>query len=357
MVKYCPKCGNASYDSAPKCGNCGYDFTKSTNKKESVKQSSFKDQIMGSFKDLSDSKNGKKEEPKSSNFNKPSFNIKKFDLSGYDLSQDNIKKEEPKNIHPDSYFMSDKEKYERFKASKDQEVSYTTVKNTQKEVKKTQKPKSVKTKVPEEPDVFKDIKDVFKSNNEPKKDSSLNFLNKISRRNIAIFVIVIALLAIIIAAVGSTMFTSEETHMGPGNYSSDKVSFSYPTSWSQYNSTSGDSDQGEVAFRTPDKTVIGFSCINNSDITLNDVKNSINQTAKSLDGKIISVNNITIDGVNATDISINTTGHGYSRYISVIHDDTYYNWVINNGKSDNPYLNATNTSAINKMINSIHFTD
>ena len=62
MVKYCPKCGNASYDSAPKCGNCGYDFTKSTNKKESVKQSSFKDQIMGSFKDLSDSKNGKKEE-------------------------------------------------------------------------------------------------------------------------------------------------------------------------------------------------------------------------------------------------------------------------------------------------------
>ena len=36
-----------------------------------------------------------KEEPKSSNFNKPSFNIKKFDLSGYDLSQDNIK-EEPK---------------------------------------------------------------------------------------------------------------------------------------------------------------------------------------------------------------------------------------------------------------------
>jgi ribosomal protein L37E len=404
LVKYCPRCGNASYDSAPKCGNCGYNFAQESTKEESKKQYSIKNQLLSSIKDLGDSTNGKAEKSKPANINKPSFNFKKPDFSSIKLNQPLSKKEELQQKDP--IYLTDKEKYELFKSSQDSNIGYkateadfTEIKQISREpiretvfkeivtketiveesdvkepiIKKPiieetkvkepiiKKPIINKTKVKKdetkEPDVLYDIKNVLK--NEDKKEdskSSLDFLNKVSRRNIAIFVIIVALLAIIVAAAGLTM-TSNTSHVGPGNYSNDHVAFSYPTNWSQYNSTSGNSDQGEVAFRTPDKTVIGFSCINNSEITLDDVKNSINQTAKSLDGKIISVDNITIDGENATDIVINTTGHGYSRYISVIHDGTYYNWVINNGKSDNPYLNATNTAEINKMIESIHFTD
>ena len=369
MVKYCPKCGNASYDSAPKCGNCGYDFAHGSTKKESEKTDSIKNQLLGSFKDLSGSTSGEEKRSSSTSFNKPSFNIKKPDFSNFNLNREKPEKEKPSFQDKDPVYLTDSEKYEMFKASQSYETNYDTsyesteIKNTKvktTEVKTTKiEPKKEKTpqKTKEEPDVFSDIKTVFKTEDSPKKGSSLDFLNKVSRKYIAIFVVLVAILAIILVVVGLTAFSGETTQIGPGNYSGNNVAFSYPTNWSQYNNTGGNTDAGEVAFRTPDKTVIGFSCINSSDITLDNVVSSINQTAKSLDGKIISVNNTTIDGENATDVVINTTGHGYSRYISVIHDGTYYNWVINNAKSSNPYLNSTDTTEINKMISSIHFTN
>jgi ribosomal protein L37E len=46
LVKYCPRCGNASYDSAPKCGNCGYNFAQESTKEESKKQYSIKNQLL-----------------------------------------------------------------------------------------------------------------------------------------------------------------------------------------------------------------------------------------------------------------------------------------------------------------------
>ncbi len=331
MVKYCPKCGNASYNSAAVCGNCGYDFELGSAKGNGGKTGKSK------FKPGSDdnSKTGSRWE-----------------------------RNEEKNISKDydPIYLTDKEKYELFKSSKESENGYQTLTT------KKDKSDSDYTIIPthedkdeEEdfPSVFDDVKSVFKDHDEDEKtEYGFSFLNKISRRTIGIFVIIIIALAIIVAAGGLLESNSHHQNaptLGPGNYTSAEVVFSFPTNWSHYNSTNGESNQGEISFRTDDGTVIGFSCVNNSRITLKDITNSINQTAHSLKGKIISVESITINGENATDIVINTTGHGYSRYICVIHDNTYYTWVINNHKSDNLYLSAVYTPEINSMIESIHF--
>ena len=331
MVKYCPKCGNASYNSAAVCGNCGYDFN------------------LGS----AEGSTGKGK----SRF-KPASNDNSQNDTGWERKG---KKTISKDYDP--IYLTDKEKYELFKSSKESDNGYQTLttKKDKDDTSYTIIPTNEDKKDDEEeyPSLIEEVKSVFEDKkSEEEVSTNQSVLNKISRRTIGIFVIIIIALAIIVAAGG--LIESGNHHqstpiLGPGNYTSADVVFSFPTNWTHYNSTSGESNQGEIAFRTGDGTVIGFSCVNNSKITLNDIKNSINHTAHSLKGKIISVENITINGENATDIVINTTGHGYSRYICVIHDNTYYTWVINNHKSENLYLSAVYTPEINKMIESIHF--
>lgn len=330
MVKYCPKCGNASYNSAAVCGNCGYDFKLGSAEGSSGKS---KSRFKSASNDNSQNDNGWERKTKK-----------------------NISKDY------DPIYLTDKEKYELFKSSKESDNGYQTL-TTKKDKDDTSytiiPTNEDKTEDEEYPSLIEEVRSVFEDKDtDNKKDSNSGFLNKISRKTIGIFVIIIIALAIIVAAGGlieSSNHHQNSPTLGPGNYTSAEVVFSFPTNWTHYNSTSGESNQGEIAFRTEDGTVIGFSCVNNSKITLNDIKNSINHTAHSLKGKIISVENITINGENATDIVINTTGHGYSRYICVIHDNTYYTWVINNHKSENLYLSAVYTPEINKMIDSIHF--
>ena len=332
MVKYCPKCGNASYNSAATCGNCGYDFEHGSAEGSGGKSNS-------RFKPAS---------------NDNSNNANRF-------GRKNSKKI-TKDYDP--IYLTDKEKYELFKSSKESENGYQTL-TTKKDkndpdytIIPTNEEKEEKDNEEEFPSVIDEVRSVFEDKPNDKEGTKLNSLNKISRKTIGIFVIVIIAFAIIIAAGG--LIESNNHHqntptLGPNNYTSAEVVFNFPTNWTHYNSTNGETNQGEISFRTPDGTVIGFSCVNNSKISLNDITNSINQTAHSLKGSIISVENIKINGENATDIVINTTGHGYSRYICVIHDDTYYTWVINNKKSENLYLSAVYTPEINKTIESIHF--
>ena len=95
MVKYCPKCGNASYNSAPVCGNCGYNFELESSSEASGK-------------------------PK---FNKPANNT---DSS---TSENKWQRSSEKNISKDydPIYLTDKEKYELFKSSRESDEKYQTL--------------------------------------------------------------------------------------------------------------------------------------------------------------------------------------------------------------------------------------
>ena len=95
MVKYCPKCGNASYNSAAVCGNCGYDFNLGSAEGNTGKRKS-------RFKPASDDN--------SQNDNGWERKTKKTISKDYD-----------------PIYLTDKEKYELFKSSKESDNGYQTL--------------------------------------------------------------------------------------------------------------------------------------------------------------------------------------------------------------------------------------
>ena len=118
-------------------------------------------------------------------------------------------------------------------------------------------------------------------------------------------------------------------------YSDGTISFYYPGNWSMYNNT--DESNGDIAFKTPDKILIGYTTISGENITFDLINSEINQTATSLGGAIVQYKDITINGISATDVIISSADHGYSRYISIINNGVYYSF----GNHDKGYGEAS----------------
>ena len=123
-----------------------------------------------------------------------------------------------------------------------------------------------------------------------------------------------------------------------------------------YNNTNGDKSS-DIAFKTKDKTLIGFTTIQSDEITYEKILSDVNATAQSLNGELIDYHNVDVGGVPSLEMTISTGDQGYSRYICTLRDGIYYSFVINNGKSDNQDISALNTTEIQNMINSIGFPE
>lgn len=139
------------------------------------------------------------------------------------------------------------------------------------------------------------------------------------------------------------------------NYSDGIISFDYSGNWSMYNNTDGNSNSSDIAFKTKDNTLIGFTTIQSDDITYEKIISDINATSQSLNGEVLDAETVDIGGIPSLRMTISTADQGYSRYYCILRDGVYYSFVINNGKSSNQNISALNTTEIQNMINSISF--
>lgn len=348
MVKYCQECGNSSYDSAPICGNCG---AKLPPKSEANSRPPKLDGITKQKAVVKD-----REESifsgKSSSFGKRlSKKLGSFDLTKFsNTTKEKKAKESAIETQKTSKLSFSRTATEGFKHKdtgiKDPAKKFSTQKTEEKakKIKKeTPKKDSKKQEVPKKDKVKPKI--IKKS--EKTSGSSLN-LRKIG---IAAIIIIIILLIAGIGLNGIQNQTTDEVK----NYTDGIISFDYSGNWSMYNNTNQNSNSSDIAFKTKDNTLIGFTTIQSDDITYEKILSDVNTTAHSLNGELVEYKNVDVGGVPSLEMTISTADQGYSRYICTLRDGVYYSFVINNGKSSNSNITALNTTEIQNMINSISF--
>ena len=343
MVKYCQECGNASYDSAPICGNCGAKLPPKSeaNARPPKLEGKFKPGVITSTNDSIFSGS-------SSSFGKGlSSKLGSFDLSKFSSVSREKKQESHAQAQKSTKPSFSKTATEGFKQKdkgiKDPAKKFSSAKTEKitREIKK-ESPKKDKIKIPKkekkaEPTVTK------------KSDGGSN----LNIRKIAI-VAILAIIILLIAGIGLNGLQNQTTDEVK-NYSDGIISFDYSGNWSMYNNTDGNSNSSDIAFKTKDNTLIGFTTIQSDDITYEKIISDINATSQSLNGEVLDAETVDIGGIPSLRMTISTADQGYSRYYCTLRDGVYYSFVINNGKSNNKDISALNTTEIQNMINSISF--
>ena len=365
MVKYCQECGNASYDSAPICGNCGAKLPPKSEANStppsSKKKSQGPIQSISIFGEVKTEKNVSQKSEEDSDIgntissfsNKLGNVIDKFD-SKEESVEDQKRVEEEKVIKRQT---SSKPSFsqtatigfkEKDKGTKNPAKKYDASKEEEEEIPK--KEAKAKTKEEKKTEKKPNIK-------KPKETSQESRFGNLNFKHIAI-IVVIALIILAVVGIGISNMQNQPTDEVK-NYTSGAISFNYSGNWSEYNNKNDDAASTDLAFKTRDNTLIGFSTIQSDEITYAMIGEDINATAQSLNGSIIQANNIDLGDQNITgaDYIINTSDQGYSRYICLLEDGVYYSFVINNGKSDNKDISALNTTEIQNMLSSIHLSN
>ena len=343
MVKYCQECGNASYDSAPICGNCGAKLPPKSeaNARPPKLEDKFKPGVITSTNDSIFSGS-------SSSFGKGlSSKLGSFDLSKFS----SVSREKEKESHAQaqksakpSFSKTATEGFrQKDKGIKDPAKKFSSA--------KTEKiTREIKKESPKEEKVKKSIPKKEKKA-EPKVTKSGG--SSINIRKIAI-VAILAIIILLIAGIGINGLQNQTTDEVK-NYSDGIISFNYSGNWSMYNNTDGDSNSSDIAFKTKDNTLIGFTTIQSDDITYDKIISDINATSQSLNGEVLDAETYDVGGIPSLKMTISTADQGYSRYYCTLRDGVYYSFVINNGKSSNQDISALNTTEIQNMIDSISF--
>ncbi|MBQ2962060.1 hypothetical protein [Methanobrevibacter sp.] len=346
MVKYCQECGNASYDSAPICGNCGAKLPPKSeaNARPPKLDGQYKPGVITSTNDSIFA-------GKSSGFGKGLSDK----LGGFDLSKFSSVAKEKEESHAQTQVSSkpsfSKTATEGFKQKdkgiKDPAKKFGTPKTEEnaKEIKK-ESPKKEKIKIPKKEKKEKKAKTKVIEKSEPA-GSGINI------RKIAI-VAILAIIILLIAGIGFNGLQNQTTDEVK-TYTDGIINFDYSGNWSMYNNTNGNGNSSDIAFKTKDNTLIGFTTIQSDDITYDKIISDVNATAQSLNGEVLEAKTVDVGGIPSLEMTISTADQGYSRYICTLRDGVYYSFVINNGKSNNKDISALNTTEIQNMINSISF--
>ena len=344
MVKYCQECGNASYDSAPVCGNCGAKLPPKSeaNARPPKLEDKFKPGVITSTNDSIFSGN-------SSSFGK-GLSSK---LGGFDLSKFSSVSREKEQSHAQaqkstkpSFSKTATEGFkQKDKGIKDPAKKFSSAKTetiTREIKKESPKKDKVKKSIPKK-----------EKKAEPTVTKKSDGGSGINIRKIAI-VAILAIIILLIAGIGLNGLQNQTTDEVK-NYSDGIISFDYSGNWSMYNNTDGNSNSSDIAFKTKDNTLIGFTTIQSDDITYEKIISDINATSQSLNGEVLEAETVDVGGIPSLEMTISTADQGYSRYFCTLRDGVYYSFVINNGKSSNQDISALNTTEIQNMINSISF--
>lgn len=354
MVKYCQECGNASYDSAPKCGNCGAILPPKSEANSKPPKLDGKYKKTGVITSTNDSIfSGKSSSSDKGLLGK----IGGFDLTKLsNTAKDKKAKEsaEPVKTSKPSFSKTATEGFKHKDAGIKDPAKKFSAPKTQSDVKEIKK-ESPKKEIPKV-----DIKKVIpkkekksepKTVGKPEKQSGKGSGINIRKIGIAAIIVIIILL---IAGIGLNGIYNQTTNEVK-NYTDGIISFDYSGNWSMYNNTNEESGSSDIAFKTKDNTLIGFTTIQSNEITYDKILSDVNATALSLNGELVEYQNVEIGGVPSLEMTISTADQGYSRYLCILRDGVYYSFVINNGKSSNKDISALNTTEIQNMVNSISF--
>lgn len=346
MVKYCQECGNASYDSAPICGNCGAKLPPKSeaNARPPKLEDKFKPGVITSTNDSIFSGS-------SSNFGRGlSGKLGSFDLSKFSSVSKEREQESKAQVQKSTKPSFSKTATEGFKQKdkgiKDPAKKFSAAKTERitREIKKeSPKKDKIKKAIPKKE---KKVKETVIKKSETG-GSGINF------RKIAI-VAILAIIILLIAGIGINGLQNQTTDEVK-HYTDGIISFDYSGNWSMYNNTDGNGNSSDIAFKTKDNTLIGFTTIQSDDITYDKIISDVNATAQSLNGEVLDCQTVEVGGIPSLGMTISTADQGYSRYYCTLRDGVYYSFVINNGKSNNQDISALNTTEIQNMINSISF--
>ena len=356
MVKYCQECGNASYDSAPICGNCGAKLPPKSeaNARPPKLDGKFKPGVITSTNDSIFSGS-------SSSFGKGlSGKLGGFDLSKFSsVSKEKEQKSQAqaqKSTKPSFSKTATEGFKQKDKGIKDPAKKFSAAKTEKitREIKKEiPKKEKIKQSIPKKEKIKQSIPKKEKKAEETVIKKSETIGSIINIRKIAI-VAILAIIILLIAGIGINGLQNQTTDEVK-HYTDGIISFDYSGNWSMYNNTDGNGNSSDIAFKTKDNTLIGFTTIQSDDITYDKIISDVNATAQSLNGEVLDCQTVEVGGIPSLGMTISTADQGYSRYYCTLRDGVYYSFVINNGKSSNQDISALNTTEIQNMINSISF--
>lgn len=213
-----------------------------------------------------------------------------------------------------------------------------------KKVKKTKKAK--KPKKPKQPKKPKSLKKAENSQNE----STLEIIkeNKIVI-GIIIAVTIIAICGIVLSGPHhANNTTSGTTTVDSTKFSEAGFSFSIPDTWNKIDGKDS-SHKTAVFFDAGNNTIVEFYNITSDYVSLKEINQDRIIKAQSEGEYIDTVETLTIDERNASNIIVENTDGDYTRYVSIFTDGELYVFKIT-GNS----LNNVNSEIITNAILSAH---
>ena len=204
-----------------------------------------------------------------------------------------------------------------------------------------------KVKVQKEEDIFQN--EPISNKNKNKNTGEASTLDIIKENKLligAIILITLVIIGIIIVTGPSNNTTT--THVDSSSKFSDaKISFSYPSSWSEANKYD-ELHEGAVFFEGSNGTVIEYYNVTSEFSSISQINNQRISTAFENGDSINTIQPIQIDGHNASDVVIANADGSYTRYISILANGTLYVMKIN-GNS----INSITSDEIESVIQSI----
>ena len=198
-----------------------------------------------------------------------------------------------------------------------------------------------KVKAPVQEDIFEDRPIINKSENE---ESTLEIIKKNK-------VLIGAILLITIIVIGIIIVTGPSNHTatdGSNKYSDGKMSFSYPSNWKEVNG-SDLIHTGAVFFEGNNGTTIEYYNVTSDYSSIYGINSLRISSAQDENDYINTIQPIQIDGKNVSNVIVETSNGTFTRYVSILSNDTLYVFKIN-GKT----IDDTRSSEIESVLNSVH---
>ncbi len=157
-----------------------------------------------------------------------------------------------------------------------------------------------------------------------------------------ILITIIVICGILITGQSNNNSTTQSGDMV--KFSEAGFSFSYPNSWDKVNGTDSD-HKGSIFFKNENDTTIQYYNVSNDSTSLKDITQDRISYAQENNNYVDTVQTITLDGRNASDVILEQSDGNYVRYVSLFSDGQLYVFKIS-GDS----INAINSSDINAVI-------
>ena len=161
----------------------------------------------------------------------------------------------------------------------------------------------------------------------------------------AIILITLIIIGIIIATGPNTTTTTPID--GTNKYSDAKISFNYPSSWSEINQYD-ELHEGAVFFEGSNGTVIEYYNVTSEFSSINEINNQRISAAFENGDSINTVKPIQIDNNTASDVILANYDGSYTRYVSIMSNGSLF--VI---KVTGNSLDAVTSSEIESLIQSV----